>query len=1469
MTRWILTVWAVAGLLPGAATAGLGHPGDHAHAESDLPVRKVLFVHAYHPDSSWTMDVHEAAVEALQADANVEIHTEYLDAKRRPLHRIESELVPLLREKYAGEALDAVLVSDNAALDFMLGHREQILPGVPLVFCGINGVEGHRLADHAAITGVLERTEPAATAALAGKLRPGLSRLVVVGDRTATGEAEMARAREELGDAYKGLAVEYWSDLDMPTLTDRLSALDRTRDAVLLTVFNRDAAGRYWTYQQSAERITAASPAPVFGLWDFYLGTGVLGGSMVTGRDHGHAAGELAARILAGESIDDIPIRPHTNHARLLDRRTLASLGIPFASLPQGVTVHEDGREVYITEESQTLRLGTLAKRGKDGCHLQWGPTADALTQALPGIGVRIVPLGFDEVMQAVADREIDLLFTNPAQFAALEFDHHLTPLATLRHRNRVGTASVYGSLIFTSADREEIEDLTDLHGQRVAAVDPQSLGGWIGALREFDAAGIDPEKHFRSLRFMGTHDAVVQAVLAGEADVGVVRSNIVFLMEREGKIAPDSLRVINAQPATPDAAFARSTRVYADMPFTALPHVPRNTAREVATALISMPRDGYVADAAGNAGWGLARSYQPVHELLRELAIDPYTDAQDNDLGALIRAHWSWFAGGLLGCALLLGVTLWVAGLNRRLRSSVAALERSRAELLKQQEVNDQLTEHSRTVTWEVDTQGTFTAVSPASQLVLGYRPDELVGVRSCFDLHAEDGREGFRQQILALFAQRACIDGLENAIETKHGETLQVRTHGIPVFDERGQWVGYRGCNVDVTPEKSAQKRAEASAREASVLRGAMEEHTLFTVTDSKGVILDVNEGFCRLSGYSRDELIGATHRIVNSGEHPPSFWQAMWRTIRSGRPWQGEVCNRAKDGQPNWTYATNIPQFDANGEIERYISLRFDITQQKRIRGEVDQLARRLKVATEGAGVGVWEYDIATNDLIWNATMYKLYAGPDAGDSPNFAFWASRLHPEDREAAVDLLRRAQNLEAEFDTTFRLLLPGGTIRHVRALATVDVDDRGEAYRMVGVNWDITNTVAAYEKVEQSEARLRRILDSLFGFVGILDRDGKVRDVNRAALDISGVSANEVVGQRFDQTYWWKHDRSVREKVRHAFTEAGRGGVARLEATYRQTPGSFGTVDLAIGPLLDEHGEMEGLIAFGVDVSERVAAEQRLGLAMRAANIGMWDWNVETSETYFSDTFYAMLGYEPGALPMRIETWKELCHADDLPAALADIQWHLRGDTPVYLNEHRLRKRDGSYLWIRDIGEVVERNERGEPKRVIGLHIDIDENLRREASLRELTTAMDAATDCVFLFDACTLRFVYANDGAMRQVGRTTEELCRLTPYDIMPDADEQSLRELIQPLIKTPGRALSIRTRHLHRDGSTIPVEIALQYIPTLGPNGRFIAIVRDITEQIETETRLEQAREEAEAASRAKSEFLANMSHEIRTP
>ncbi len=163
----------------------------------------------------------------------------------------------------------------------------------------------------------------------------------------------------------------------------------------------------------------------------------------------------------------------------------------------------------------------------------------------------------------------------------------------------------------------------------------------------------------------------------------------------------------------------------------------------------------------------------------------------------------------------------------------------------------------------------------------------------------------------------------------------------------------------------------------------------------------------------------------------------------------------------------------------------------------------------------------------------------------------------------------------------------------------------------------------------------------------------------------------------------------------------------------------------------------------------------------------------------------------------------------------------------------------------------------------------DVSERLQREAALRDSKRTLDHITDCVFIFDAETLQFTYANNHALKQVGYTAAELSRLTPLDIKPEFTVVSFMSLTQPLVDRRKDFVRIETNHRHKDGHLIPVEIYLHFLTDEDGRGRFVATSRDITKRLEYEAELEQARLAAEQANLAKSHFLANMSHELRTP
>ena len=168
------------------------------------------------------------------------------------------------------------------------------------------------------------------------------------------------------------------------------------------------------------------------------------------------------------------------------------------------------------------------------------------------------------------------------------------------------------------------------------------------------------------------------------------------------------------------------------------------------------------------------------------------------------------------------------------------------------------------------------------------------------------------------------------------------------VPSQDEIG--VLAKTLNANRIEQQNIRKNLEKALRDVNAIHSALDRHCILSVADRSGKIIDVNTGFCIISGYSRDELLGKDHRILNSGTHPREFWIQMWRQIASGIAWRGVVCNRRKDGSLYWVDSTIVPYLGEDGTIEKYISLRFDVTAEKEAEIELSKAKLAAEAATQ---------------------------------------------------------------------------------------------------------------------------------------------------------------------------------------------------------------------------------------------------------------------------------------------------------------------------------------------------------------------------------------------------------------------------------------------------------------------------------------------------------------------------------------
>ena len=608
---------------------------------------------------------------------------------------------------------------------------------------------------------------------------------------------------------------------------------------------------------------------------------------------------------------------------------------------------------------------------------------------------------------------------------------------------------------------------------------------------------------------------------------------------------------------------------------------------------------------------------------------------------------------------------------------------------------------------------------------------------------------------------------------------------------------------------------------------------------ITDTTGKIRYVNPAFTAMTGYTAGEVVGHYPRVLKSGRHSPAFYADLWNTIRSGRAWRGELINRRRDGTLYTEEMRITPVRGPSGEIESFIAIKHDVTEQR----AAAEAQRFLAAIVEHSGDAIVACTPEGIILTWNHGAETVFGYPAAEAIGRPV--SLLVPPERRSAQARLIERIIGSGTVFAYQGLGLRKDGRRIHVSLSGSSIKNGAGEVEAMAVILRDVSER----HEADQTRALLASIIESSGEAIHAVALDGTIVSWNRASEALLGYSGPEIVGRNV--AILAPPDR--RDEARQCILALVDGRtLPPFETVLIGKGGRPVDVLLSLSPIRHAAGEVTGIAAIAHDIGDRLRTDRRLRESdqrirgfFQQAPFGIGVEGLDGRFLQVNNAFSRMLGYSERELLGK--TWEQLTHPDDLAACLR-LKDRLDQDLDALVEvEKRYIHRNGTPIWVRVRVSFVREDAR--PLYYV-VHVeDITERRRAEEALSESEGRFR------IMADGCPLG-LWATDerGGTRSINRAYRNFCGITSEHVEPDA----WRSLLHPddapafvavFARTLREHTPFRAEHRSRraDGRWCWVES--RAAPRFSPRGEFLGFVgtsQDITERKQAEEELKSSEE-----------------------
>ncbi|WP_298285197.1 PAS domain S-box protein [uncultured Lutibacter sp.] len=679
------------------------------------------------------------------------------------------------------------------------------------------------------------------------------------------------------------------------------------------------------------------------------------------------------------------------------------------------------------------------------------------------------------------------------------------------------------------------------------------------------------------------------------------------------------------------------------------------------------------------------------------------------------------------------------------------------------------------------IHNKGEVFEINETFEKMFGYSSEELIGNDILEKLFPKKYHSFIKSNIVNKMDIPFEMEGIK-----KNGEVFPIEIESRNVKSKNNH-------TLKVSVIKDLTKSKKSEIENVKLSKAVEQSANVIVITDIHGNIEYVNPKFTELTGYNLKEAQGKNTSILNSGKHSKDFYKNMWDVILSGKNWKGEIQNKSKNGTLFWEQATITPIKNSKNEIINFLAIKEDITQRKKSEKELktaynllkekeDYLSNILKTANEG----FWIIDINSNTLQVNEKMCTILER-DESEIIGKSIYDFVDEENAKIFKCEIKKRAFGLSTSYE--IELLKSNGQNVACSFNTSPIYNKNNERIGSFALVTNISNLKLANLKLEATNSELRKLseqlseknrlhIESKNKFKNLFDNspislwEEDFSEVKKLIKDagIEASNLNKYLIKNKDFLIECISKIKILRVNKNTFNLLGAKSIEELRVLLQKTNTKESFKSLAneitavalnkkefygeteflrmdgkvISAIIKSEIDSEGKsIVSVVDISAIKEAEKQLNiaklkaeksderyrLAVAASGLGIWDMNVKTSKTHFSNYYKKQIGYDKDELENEFSTWVDHLHPDERDVKLQEFKEYLKNPKGQYVTEFRFRHKNGSYIWILSTAEVIK-NKKGEVERILGSHRDITIRKKALSKIEEQTIELIKAKE-------------------------------------------------------------------------------------------------------------------------------------------